>query len=479
MISIDKITERKPASALRHLLKRWLAHHQVAVELRETAKLALPIVLTQFGQLVMITTDLAFISRIDTDALAAATLASRAYLVSFTFGAGLLAPIAPLTAQAFGSNNLALIRRLLRMGLWMALLLSIPITAVLLSGEQILLALGQAPNTARLAQQYMFGLAWGVAPMLCFQAIRSFMVAVNRPDLISWITVAAIPINALLIYVLIYGKLSLPRLDLLGAGLATTLVNCGMVSAALWCAARHPSCDSHVLARFWLFDWPTMRHLIVIGTPISIAALIGNGTISAATLLAGLIGTGALAAHQIALQVATTLFLIAFGISVASAVRVGQAVGRNDWLGVNRAGLGAILLGIGVVATLATAVIVARFEIAELFLGSSTGAVNGTIGLAATLLSLGAGFFVSDTIATIATGALRGLRDTRVPLLFASVSYWPIGFSLSYILGFKTSLGVIGIWIGLSIGTTIYAGLLVLRFRLLTRRLVPPFQIVK
>ncbi|WP_346015565.1 MATE family efflux transporter [Bradyrhizobium sp. 182] len=455
------------------MLKGGLAPHRITVELSETAKLALPIVVTQFGQLVMITTDLAFISRIDTDALAAAALASRTYLVSFTFGTGLLAPIAALAAQAFGSNNLAIVRRSLRMGLWMALLLSFPITAVLLKGEQILLALGQAPNTARLAQQYLFGLAWGVAPMLCFQVIRNFMTAVNRPEPISWITVSAIPINALLLYVLIYGKLSLPRLGLFGAGLATTLVNCGMVSAGLWFAARQPSCDYHVLARFWRFDWPAMRHLIVIGTPISIASLIGYGTISAATFQAGLIGTGALAAHQIALQIATTLFLIALAISVASAVRVGQAVGRNDWPGVDRAGLAAILLGIGVVATLAIIVILARFEIAEFFLGSSTGGVDRTIGLAATLLSLAAWFFVSDTIAIIAAGALRGLRDTRVPLLFASVSYWGIGFSLSYVLGFKTSLGVFGIWIGLSTGTTIYAGLLVVRFRLLTHRLAP------
>lgn len=468
---MDEIAETKSVSASRHRLRRRADCHDLAVELSETAKLALPMVLTQFGQLAMMMTDLVFIGRFGPDALAAAALGGRVYLLGLAFGVGLLAPIAPLAAQAFGAHSVAVIRRLLRMGLWAAVLISIAIMAFALHGEQILLALGQAPVAARLAQQYLFGLAWGAAPALCFQAIRSFMGAVNRPKPVLWITIGAVPVNALFAYLLIYGKLGLPRLELLGVGLATTLVNCGMFSVGLWFATtRHPFRDYHVLAHLWRFDWPLMRQLITIGTPNSIASLIGYGTISAATLLAGLISTSALAAHQIALQVATPLFLIAFGISMASAVRVGHAVGRNDAPGIKRAGLVAMLLGIVIIATLTLAVIAARFEIAEMFLDESAGDADATIGLAAKLLLVGATFFISDAMASIAAGGLRGLKDTRVPLLFASISYWPIGFSLSYVLSLKIGLGAIGIWIGLSIGTTVYALLLVLRFQLLASR---------
>ncbi|MEY9981464.1 MATE family multidrug resistance protein [Bradyrhizobium yuanmingense] len=469
---MDEITERSSASDLPDGKIRWSVGHHLILELSEIEKLAFPMALTQVGQIAMMATDLIFIGRIGAEALAAAALAMRIYFVVFTLGGGLLAPIACLASQAFGANNLAVVRRSLRMGLWLALLLSLPIVGFALRGEQLLLALGQAPGTARLAQEYLFGLVWGVAPVLCYQAIRSFMGAVNRPQPVLWITLAAIPLNAMLVFLLIYGKLGLPRLELFGAGLATALVNCGTFLAGLWFATmRRPFRDYRVLAHVWRFDWYVMRQLIVIGTPISIAFLMEYGLFSAAALLAGLISTSALAAHQIALQVAAILLAVAGGISMAATVRVGRAVGRNDGLGIKRAGLVAILLGIVVGAIMAIAVIATRFEIAELFLGESTCDADATIRLAATLLFIGGGFFIAAAAQTIAAGGLRGLSDTRVPLVFAAVSYWLIGLVLSYVLSVKVGLGAVGIWIGLSIGTSVYAGLLVLRFHLLANRL--------
>lgn len=163
--------------------------------------------------------------------------------------------------------------------------------------------------------------------------------------------------------------------------------------------------------------------------------------------------------------------MIPFGISMAAAVRVGHAVGRNDIPGVTRAGLVAILLGVIIAAVLTLAVIAARFEIPKLFLGESTADANATIGLAAKLLLVGAGFFIPDAVQNIAAGALRGLKDTRVPPLFAGIGYWLIGISLSYVLSVKVGLGAIGLWIGLSIGTIVYAALLVPRFQLLASKL--------
>jgi MATE family multidrug resistance protein len=450
--------------------------HHLGIELTETLKLAVPIALTQLGQIAMMTTDIALIGRLGDEAVAAAALANTVFWISFTFGMGLVSAVAPLAAQAFGARNPRMVRRALRVGLWAALLISLPIMVLPLRGEQILLTLGQAPSTARLAQQYLFGLAWGFAPSLWFIAIRGFMGAVNRPEPGLWITLAAIPANAGLVYLLIHGELGLPRLELFGAGLATTIINFAMFLAGTWfCTNRPPFRKYHVLGRIWRTDWNLMRQLIVTGAPISISFLLEYGLFSAAALLMGLISTTALAAHQIALQVTAILFMVPFGIGMAATVRVGHAVGRGDAPAVKRAGLVATLLGIVLVSALTLAVIVGRFAIARFFFGAATESADVAIELTAMLLMVGATFFVADGIQTVAAGALRGMNDTRVPLMFAAISYWLIGFTAAYGLAFGAKFGAAGVWIGLSIGTAVYAVLLVSRFRLLANRLQAKF----
>ena len=468
MTSLDKIDANSfpPASAA-------LARGHLAEEFAETLKLAVPIALTQLGQIAMMTTDLALVGRLGDQAIAAAALASTIFFVTFTFGMGLVSAVAPLAAQAFGARNPHVVRRSLRVGLWAALLISLPMMAFPLRGEEILLLLGQAPTTAHLAQQYLFGLAWGILPALWFLAIRGFMGAINRPAPILWITLVAIPANALLVYLLIHGAWGLPRLELFGAGLATSIVNLGTFLAALWFATRRrPFRKYQVLGHIWRIDWSLMRQLIVVGAPISISFLLEYGLFGAAGLLMGLISTSALAAHQIALQITAILFMVPFGISMAATVRVGHAIGRNDADGVKRAGFVATLLGIALVAALTLAVIAGRFEIAYLFFGEAAGSASEAIALIATLLLVGSTFFIADGIQTIAAGALRGMNDTRIPLLFAAISYWVIAFPLACALGFRTSLGAVGVWIGLSVGTAVYATLLILRFRLLASKLV-------
>lgn len=471
MQKLDNLAEEQKRQVSRRVLRR-AAWCQFAAEFIETAKLALPMVMAQIGQVAMATTDLVLIGRMGPDALAAAALAGRIYLISFTFGLGLLAPIGPMVAQAFGANNLAVVRRSVRMGLWAAPLLAFPIMVCAARGEQILATLGQAPDVARRAQQYLLGLAWGAAPALWFQTIRIFMAAVNRPEPVFWITLAAVPANALLVYLLIYGELGLPRLELFGAGLATALVNCGMLLAALWFATmRRPFRDYYLTAHFWCFDGVLMWELIVIGTPISLTCLISYGVYSAAALLAGLISTSALAAHQIALQVAAILSVVSFGVSMAATVRVGQAVGRNDFRGIKRVGMASMLLGVLIAAALTLAVIAARFRIPKWFLGETAVDGDATNALAATLLFVGASCLITAAMQNVAAGGLSGMKDTRAPLLFGVIAHWLIGFSLSYMLGVKIGLGAVGVWIGLSIGTAICAVLLVARFRVLANRL--------
>jgi len=440
-------------------------------ELAETIKLALPIALTQLGQIAMMTTDLALVGRLGDTALAASALAQTVLFAAFVLGMGLVTAVAPLAAQGVGARKPRLVRRALRVGFWASLLLGIPLTFLQLHGETLLLAFGQAPDAAALAHQYLTGLAWSLIPAWWFIAIRNFMGAVSRPEPALWIMLAAIPVNFALAYALIFGEYGMPRLELFGAGIATTIVNIGMCMAAIWvCYARHPFKKFRVLGRFWRTDWPLFWRLLIIGVPISATFLLEYGVFAAAALLMGLIGTTALAAHQIALQTAAIMFMVPFGISMAATVRVGQAVGRGDAPATRIAGLTAIGLGAAFMAAVTLLVVLTRHSIPSLYLGDEAGNAVETVSLAAKLLLVGACFFVFDGIQTIGTGALRGLHDTRVPLVFAVIGFWLIGFTAAYALGFPLGFGAEGIWYGLTIGLFFFASLLVWRFHYLTAR---------
>lgn len=441
------------------------------VELVETLKLALPIALTQLGQIAMMTTDLALIGRLGDHVVAASALAQIVLFVAFVLGMGIVSAVAPLAAQAYGARQPRMVRRALRVGLWAALILGIPLTFVQLYGEEILLALGQSRQSSELAARYLFGLAWCLIPGWWFIALRGFMSAVNRPEPALWITLVAIPANALIGYLLIYGEFGFPRLDVLGAGIATTIVNIGMCIAGFWvCYARHPFRKYRVLGRFWRMDWPLMGRLIVVGAPISGAFLLEYGLFASAALLMGWISTSALAAHQIALTVASIMFMVPFGISMAATVRVGHAVGARDADATRVAGFTAIALGAIFMAAMAVLAIATRHIIPLAFLGAITVENDATATLAATLLAVGASFFIADGMQTVAAGALRGFNDTRIPLLFSALCFWAVGFPACYLLGFSLDGGAVGVWIGLSIGVALYAVLLVWRFHALTKR---------
>jgi MATE family multidrug resistance protein len=427
--------------------------------------------LIQLGQIAMMTTDLMLIGRLGDAALAAAALAHTVLFAAFTVGMGLVAAVAPLAAQGYGAREPRMVRRALRVGLWAAFMLGVPVTLVQFWGREILIALGQAPESAALAGRYLAGMAWAILPAWTFIVLRNFMGAVNRPQPALWITLVAIPVNAALAYALIYGAFGLPAFDLMGAGLATAIVDVGMCAAAIWIAyTRHPFKKYRVLGRFWRPDWPLLAKLVAIGLPISGALLLEYGLFAAAALLMGRISTSAVAAHQIALQVAAILYMVPFGIATAATVRAGQAVGRRDSVGTRRAGFVALGLAVAFMGAMTLIVALARHAIPHAFLGAEAPQAADTIALAAVLLVLGASFFITDGAQTVAAGALRGLNDTRVPMLFSALSFWAVGFLSSLWLGFPAGLGAAGVWIGLSLGTAVYAGLLLWRFHLLTAR---------
>jgi len=465
MTSFDRVDSR-PARADRSDAPRSL----IQAEFAETLKLAIPLALTQLAQIAMMTTDLALIGRLGTAAVAAAALGQTIGFMSFVIGMGLVAAVAPLAAQAFGARDPHRLRRSLRVGLWGAVFIGVPITLFQLSGKHVLLALGQAPASAELASHYLMGMAWGAVPGLMAIAIRGFMGSVNRPEPGLWISLAAIPLNALTAYALIYGAFGLPRLELFGAGLGTSIVSWAMCIASMVAVDKmRPFKKFRVFGHFFRPDWPLLHELIRLSAPISIAFALEYGMFGSAALLMGLISTTAVTAHQIALNVAAVLFMVPFGIGMAATVRVGHAVGRGEPEGVRRAGVTALVLGVVFMTVMTAIVLVTRDEVAVLFLGAN--ADRDAYRLTAALLVVGATFFIADGIQTVAAGALRGMSDTRIPMLMSAVGYWVVGFAASCLLGFATSFGAVGVWIGLSLGTAVYAVLLVTRFAMLTRRL--------
>lgn len=443
-------------------------------EFAETISLSVPIALTQLGQIAMMTTDLMLLGRLGEHVVAAAGLAHTILFVAFTVGMGLVAAVAPLAAQSYGAGDPRGVRRALRVGVWAAVLAGLPLTAFQFYGDRLLAGLGQSPENVALAGRYLQGLGWSLIPAWVFMALRGFMGAVNRPEPALWITLVAIPANLVLAWALIHGELGLPKLDVLGAGLATTLVNTAMcVVAIIVCTTREPFRKYHILARFWRFDGPLLIKLCRLGLPISGAYLVEFGVFAAAALLMGTISTTALAAHQIALQIAAILFMVPFGISMAATVRVGHAVGRRDREAARRAGIAALILGAAFMALMTAIVAATRHLLPPLFLGAVTADIAATAALTASLLLVGPIFFVFDGLQTIAAGALRGLSDTRTPFLIAVLSFWGIGFTSCWLLGFHTGLGPLGVWLGLSAGLIAQATLLVWRFRLLIARPLP------
>lgn len=442
---------------------------RLRVDIMDTLRLAWPMALTQLGQIAMMTTDLALLGRLGDKVMAAASLAHTILFAMFVIGAGLVSAVAPLAAQAFGARQPDGVRAALRVGLWVSALAGVPITVLTLYGYEMLVLLGQEPEAARLATRYLQGLAWSLAPGWAFIAIRGFMGAVNRPEPALLIMLAAVPINALLAYGMIYGAFGLPNLDLLGAGVATTIVNVLMLVVAMWvCVTQRPFKKYRVLGHFWRWDWPLMRRLLVLGLPISATFFLEYGLFGASSLLVGVIGVTELAAHQIALQTAAVIFMAPFGISMAATVRVGQALGRGDMASARRAGFIALGLALGFMCAATLLIVFTREFIPQLFLGFGTPA-RDTVALASTLLLVASTFFIFDGLQTVGSGALRGLNDTRVPFYFALFSFWGVGFPSSWILGFTFGYGAIGVWVGLTLSLAVYAVLLVWRFNRLTR----------
>lgn len=444
-------------------------------EIKATVALAWPMVLTNLGQTAMTATDVMMMGRLGSGTLAAGALGTNLYFMVFIFGLGLMLATSPMMATELGRRRHSVrdIRRTVRQGLWQAVLVAIPIWVFLWHGEAILLALGQEPALARQAGIYLHWLQWALLPFYGYIVLRSFISALERPGWALVIVFIAVACNVVFNWAFMFGNLGMPAMGIAGSGLATSLSSLLMFVGMAAVVMRHRTFRRyHLFGRFWRADWPRFMGLLRLGLPIA-AILVFEVTIfNAAALLMGLIGADSLAAHAIALQVASITFMVPLGLNQAATVRVGLAYGAGDSGGVSRAGWTAYAIGVSFMALMALTMVLVPHLLIGAFIDIGDPANARVVALAATFLVFAGLFQIFDGAQAVGAGMLRGLHDTKVPMIYAAIGYWGIGLPLGALLAFRFGFAGVGIWIGLSVGLAVVAALLLARW-LRRDRLVP------
>jgi len=448
-------------------------------ELVAMTALALPLVGSQLAAIAMLTTDVIMMGWLGPTYLAAGALGSAVFMPIMHFGFGVMAAVIPMVAQALGAGDFRGVRRSVRQGFWVATAFAIIFAIPLWYVGGILVFLGQDRLLADLAQGYLRTALWGLGPLMWVIVLRGFLTAQERPRAVLAVMVTGIGVNAFGNYALMFGNFGFPRLELVGAGISTSVVNAFMALALILFVTWDRRLKYYQLfVRFWRVDWTRFVEVVRLGAPIGLMVLAESSLFGAAGLLMGLIGTAELAAHAIALQYAAVAFMVPLGISQAVTARVGLAAGARDRAAIGRAGWVAIGLGIACTLVSAAAFWFAGEWLVGLFLDLNNAGNESVERLAISFLLIAALFQLVDGAQAIGAGALRGLRDTRVPMLLAMFGYWVVGLPTSAVLAFSFDLGGQGVWIGLAMGLTVVAVLAVWRFHR-RERLLPSLAATK
>ncbi|MFL6731409.1 MAG: MATE family efflux transporter [Sphingomicrobium sp.] len=446
-------------------------------ELRATLSLAWPLMLANLTQQAIQATDVLLMGRLGSTQLAAATLALN---MTFTFNLlmlGLVIASSPMMASALGQrfNAVRDVRRTFRAGLWLIAAMLPPYWLVLWHVGDLMRLFGQSGELARQGQTFLRAYMWCTAPWLLFQLLRNFISALERPRAVLWLSLAGIGLNALLSWSLIFGRLGMPALGLAGGGLGSTLtwmIMCGALVAVIMLDRKFRR--FHLFGHWWRFDAQRTLAMVRLGWPIGVTMALEMGVFALAAYFMGWIGAPAVAAHAVALQLAALTFMVPLGLGQATTVRVGLALGRNDEAGIARAGWTAWVMGVVFMAVMALVMWSIPRQLITLFL-DDVPANAVVIALAVSFLRVAAAFQLVDGAQVLGAGMLRGLHDTRWPLMFALVGYWVVGLGIGSWLAFGRDWKGVGIWIGLASGLAAVAALMlarwVMRDRLgLTRR---------
>lgn len=423
--------------------------------------LAVPVVLSELGWVAMSIVDTIMVGKLGPAAIGAVALGNAVYYAPSLFGIGLMLGLDTLVSQAYGRRDFDDCHRWLAQGIYLVAFVT-PLSMLLVGWAANHFALaGVNPVVAAPASEYLRLLNWGTLPLLVYAASRRYLQGVEEVKPIVFIFLSANLINWGGNYVLIYGKLGFPALGVRGSALSTIGARFLMAGGLMGFAWLHEMRRGHPLFAHWpapQFD--RLRHLLRLGAPAGGQIVMEVGAFGAATVLAGRLAPEALAAHQVALNCASLSYMVPLGIAAAAAVRVGHGVGAGDGAKARRAGWMAMGLATGFMLCAAITFLLIPKQILEIY---SHDAEVLKIGIP--LLAMAAAFQIFDGIQTVSTGALRGLGDTRTPLLANLIGYWLVGLPCGYLLCFYTKLGVIGLWTGLTAALILIALWLLERWR--------------
>lgn len=443
------------------------ARSALGQEIIAMLRLAWPIILTNMAQTAMTATDVMMLGWHGADSLAAGALGVNFYYAFMISGLGVVFAVAPMLAKEIGENRFAVreLRRTVRQGLWIAALLVVPLWIILLNTEKILLAMGQQPHLAKLAGRYMTTLQWGLLPFYAYIVLRSFISALERPGWALVVGLFAVAFNALANYALIFGNFGMPAMGVSGSGLATSLSSLFMfLGIVLVVVLDRKFRRYRLFGRFWRPDWQRFWQVWKLGIPIGAILLFEVVFFTGTALVMGLIDQTSIAAYQIAIQLASITFMVPLGMGQAATVRVGIAYGANDPNGIRLAGIVAFWLVIGFMSLTAMLMFAMPNALARIFVDASKPGSAEVLALAVSFLGFAAMFQLFDGAQGVVIGMLRGLQDTKMPMIFAGLGYWLIGMPLGLWLAFWQGWRGAGLWVGLTTGLAVVSVLVIVRW---------------
>ncbi len=434
-------------------------------DLRRVLALGLPLAGSHLAQFMLAVTDTIMLGWYGVTDLAAGVIGAAIFFAIFTFGSGFANAVMPLVATAAASDDDTEVRRATRMGLWLSIGFGAGAVAFFWFSGVLLRSLHQPPEVVPLAEAYMRILGFSLIPALIVMVLKNYLAALGRTQVALWMTVAAVFLNIALNWVFIFGNLGVPDMGVRGAAIATIVVNLATAAAlGLYCAGLPALRRYALFQRFWRADWQAMGLVWRLGWPIGVALVAETAMFTAAAIMVGWIGTHELAAHGIALEISAMLFMVHLGFSNAATVLVGRARGKHDQAAL-RAGA-RMAIGVSMAFALATMVVYITMgpKLVGLFLSPDEPAREQIIVIGASFLIVAAVFQLADGAQVVAMGLLRGVQDTRWPMVIAAFSYWFLGLPASYLLGIHMGWGGEGVWAGLVVGLTVAAILLMWRF---------------
>ena len=432
--------------------------------IRKLFALGLPIVGSNLAMMLIGVTDIVMVGWHSVEELAALILATTLFFNIFILGSGVAFALMPMVSSAAAVGDDTTVRRSTRMSLWLSMIYGVMSLPIFYMSEGIFLALGQQAKLAAYAADYMWILAPAIIPALWANVMRSYLAAMEFTKVIMFITAGVAVLNIGFNHVLIFGNYGFPELGIQGAAIASLLVN--ILTAVITSIYAVMILPQHTLfARFYRADWPALVKVFKLGMPIGLSMLAETGLFSAASVMMGWIGVIALAAHGIALQLASLTFMAHLGLSHAVTIRIGNAAGRQDrdaMVDVTKAGV-----WISVLWSFFTIILFVGLgpNLVSLFLDADEAARDAIIAYGVVLLWIAALFQLVDGGQVLAIGLLRGIQDTAGPMVITVFGYWGVGIPTAYLLGFHTQLAGSGIWLGLVAGLSFAAIGLSMRFR--------------